>query len=166
MRTDKIYLVGFMTAGKTSVARALAARLAWRAIDLDEEIERAERRTVADIFASSGEARFRQLERETLQTLLPVRHAVVATGGGTFVDPLNRADILADGCSIWLDATFSEIVTRLPTDGRRPLASSRAQLEALYHARRASYQFAHVRIDTSATPIGAVVEQILDRLGA
>lgn len=165
MKTDKVYLVGFMTAGKTTVARALGGHLGWQVIDLDEEIERRERRTVAEIFATRGEPAFRQLEREALQRLLPVRHAVVATGGGTFVDPANRAAILADGCSIWLDLTFNEIVARLPSDGRRPLASSRGQLEALYHARRASYQLAHVRIDTTATPVGAVVEQVLDRLG-
>jgi shikimate kinase len=166
VRTDKVYLVGFMSAGKTTVARALGARLEWQVLDLDEEIERRERRTVADIFAAFGEPAFRRLEREALQRLLPIRHAVIATGGGTFVDPLNRAAILADGCSIWLDTTFNEIVARLPTDGRRPLASSRSQLEALFHARRESYQLAHVRLDATATPVGAVVEQILDRLGS
>jgi shikimate kinase len=166
VRTDKVYLVGFMTAGKTTVARALGARLHWDVFDLDEEIERRERRTVAEIFAARGEPAFRQLEREALQRLLPIRHAVVATGGGTFVDPVNRAAILADGCSIWLDTTFNEIVSRLPSDGRRPLASSRAQMEALYYTRRDSYQYAHVRIDTTATPVGAVVEQVLDRLGS
>jgi shikimate kinase len=166
VRTDKVYLVGFMTAGKTTVARALGARLRWEVFDLDEEVERRAHRTVAEIFAAQGEPAFRELEREALQRLLPVRHAVVATGGGTFADPLNRAAILADGCSIWLDATFNEIVARLPSDGRRPLASSRAQMEELYHTRRDSYQFAHVRIDTTAAPIGAVVEQVLDRLGS
>jgi shikimate kinase len=55
VRADKVYLVGFMTAGKTTVARALAQRLSWQALDLDEEIERLEHRTVADIFAAHGE---------------------------------------------------------------------------------------------------------------
>jgi shikimate kinase len=166
VRTDKIYLVGFMTAGKTTVARALGARLDWQAVDLDEEIERREGLTVADIFATRGEPAFRQLEREALQRLLPLRHVVVATGGGTFADPANRAAILADGCSIWLDTAFNEVIARLPSDGRRPLASSRGQMEALYLARRDSYQLAHLRIDTTGSPVGAVVEQVLDRLGA
>lgn len=165
MKTDKIYLVGFMTAGKSTVARALAARLAWRLFDLDGEIEARERLPVADIFARHGEPYFRERERETLTRILPIRHAVVATGGGTFIDPINRAAILEDGCSIWLDVTFNEVVVRLPPDGRRPLAASRADMEALFHARRAAYQHAHVRIDTTTTPVPEIIEHILDRLG-
>jgi shikimate kinase len=89
----------------------------------------------------------------------------VATGGGTFVDPMNRAAILEDGCSIWLDVTFNEVVVRLPPDGRRPLAASRANMEALFHARRAAYQHAHVRIDATTKPVPEIIEHILDRLG-
>lgn len=159
-----MYLVGFMTAGKTTVARALARRLSWDALDLDDEIERDEHRTVADIFASHGEPHFRRLERAALERVLARRHVIVATGGGTFVDPANRAAIQADGCSIWLDVTFNEIVSRLPSDGRRPLAANRAQMEALFLARREAYQHAHVRIDATGQPVEAVVEAVLDRL--
>ena len=166
MRADKVYLVGFMTAGKTTVARALAGKLSWEAIDLDEAIERDEHRTVADIFAAQGEAHFRRLERAALERVLPRRHVVVATGGGTFVDPGNRAAILADGCSIWLDITFNEIVTRLPSDGRRPLAANRAQMEALFLARREAYQHAHIRVEATGQPVEAIVDVLLDRLGA
>ncbi|HVQ22614.1 MAG TPA: shikimate kinase, partial [Candidatus Saccharimonadia bacterium] len=77
VRADKVYLVGFMTAGKTTVARALGRRLSWEALDLDEEIERVEHRTVADIFAAHGEPHFRRLERAALQRVLPRRHVVV-----------------------------------------------------------------------------------------
>jgi shikimate kinase len=160
--TDKIYLVGFMAAGKTTLGRSLAARLSWRAYDLDSEIEANEHASVADVFASKGEAYFRARERETLLRLLSVRHAVIATGGGTFVDPTNRATILADGCSIWLDLTFKAVVARLPTDGRRPLAANREQMEALYYARRSCYELAHLRLDATESPVEALVEQILD----
>jgi len=162
---DKIYLVGFMTAGKTTVGRHLAQRLSWRLFDLDQEIEARERQTIAELFSSRGEAYFRNVEREVLAQLVSVRHAVVATGGGTFVDPLNRAAILADGCSFWLDVTLNEVVARLPPDGRRPLAANRAQLEVLFTTRRSAYQQAHVRIDASALAVDAIVEQILDRVG-
>ena len=93
MTVDKVFLVGFMAAGKTTVARALAARLGWQAEDVDELIEARERRTVAEIFARQGEPYFRAIEREILQLLLPLRHLVVATGGGTFVDPDNRTRV-------------------------------------------------------------------------
>lgn len=164
MTTDKIYLVGFMTAGKTTVGQALAGRLSWQAYDLDSEIEALEHATVADVFASKGEAYFRAREREVLTRVMPVRHAVVATGGGTFIDPTNRAAILEDGCSIWLDVTFKAVVARLPTDGRRPLAANREQMEALYYTRRSCYEMCHLRIDATSLAVEAIVEQILDRM--
>ena len=118
---DKIYLVGFMAAGKTTVARAIARRLGWRAEDVDELIEARERLTVADIFARHGEPYFRTVEREILQLLLPLRHTVVATGGGTFMDPESQQAIRLDGASVWLDVPLETIVARLPL-GRPPPA--------------------------------------------
>jgi shikimate kinase len=164
LRRDKVYLVGFMAAGKTSAARLLAERLRWRAEDIDELIEARERMTVTDIFARFGEPYFRAAERDMMKIVLPLRETVVATGGGTFVDPDNRAAILLDGLSVWLDVPFSEIVARLPPDGRRPLSGDLAQLERLYHLRRPSYQQAHVRIDASGAGVTEVVKQILDAL--
>lgn len=165
MRNDKIYLVGFMAAGKTTVARSLGERLGWRVEDIDERIEALERMTVADIFAARGEPYFRSIEREVLRTLLPLRNAVVATGGGTFVDADNRAAINHDGVSIWLDVPMPELLDRLPADGRRPLASSRDEMQALYEARRAAYQQAHLRLDASRAVVGELVERVLDWLG-
>ena len=164
MATDKIYLVGFMAAGKTTVARALAARLGWRAEDVDELIEAHERRPVSDIFARQGEGYFRSVEREILRLLLPLRHAVVATGGGTFVDAENRAAINVDGLSIWLDVPFDIVLARIPADGRRPLAADRVQMERLFAARQAVYAQAHLHLDAGAAPAEEIAEMILDRM--
>ena len=121
-----------MAAGKTTVARALAARLGWRAEDIDELIEARERRTVADIFARSGEPYFRAVEREILRLLLPLRHIVVATGGGTFMDPENRAAINMDGLSVWLDVPFDDRARAAaggrPASARRPTGADGAAL--------------------------------------
>jgi shikimate kinase len=165
LRKDKIYLIGFMASGKTTAARSLGQRLGWRAEDIDERIEALERMTIAEIFATRGEAYFRAVEREVLRTLLPPRNLVVATGGGTFVDPDNRAAINHDGVSVWLDLPFEEILDRLPADGRRPLASTRVDIESLYAARRAAYEQAHLRLDASRAPVEELVERILDWLG-
>jgi shikimate kinase len=162
--TDKIYLVGFMAAGKTTVARALGARLGWRAEDIDELIEARERRPVAEIFARQGEAYFRTVERDILRLLLPIRHAVVATGGGTFMDIENRAAINLDGLSVWLDVPFETVLSRLPADGRRPLAADRQQMERLFAARQAAYAQAHLRLDAGALRAEEVAERILDRM--
>jgi shikimate kinase len=164
MRTDKIYLVGFMAAGKTTVARALAARLQWRAEDIDELIEARERRPVADIFAKQGEAYFRAAERDILRLLLPLRHTVVATGGGTFADLENRSAINLDGLSVWIDVPLEELASRIPVDGRRPLAADRDQMDRLFALRTAAYSAAHVRIDASGKRAQAVADLILDEL--
>jgi shikimate kinase len=164
MKTDKLYLVGFMGAGKTTVARALGRRLGWRVEDLDDLIEAREHRTVADVFASRGEPYFRAAERELLHRLLPLHHTVVATGGGTYADSDNRALINANGVAAWLDLPFAAALERVPADGRRPLAADRAQFESLYHARRLAYQQAHFRLDAAA-PVEELVERTLDWLG-
>jgi shikimate kinase len=161
VKTDKIYLVGFMGAGKTTVARLLGRRLGWRADDVDERIEARERKTVSAIFAQHGEPYFRQIERQALVELIPQRQIVVATGGGTFVDAENRALMLADGAVAWLDIPLSDVVARIPPDGRRPLAADRTQMELLYQRRQIAYTQAHVRIDAGAPP-EAVVEQLLE----
>ena len=159
MTPDKIYLVGFMASGKSTIARALAARLRWQADDIDELIERRERRTIADIFAQQGEPYFRTVEREILRMLQPLRHVVIATGGGTFADPENRAFINFDGVSVWIDVPLVELIPRIPIDGRRPLAATRGDLERLYAARVDAYRLAHVRVAAARQAVGATVDR-------
>jgi shikimate kinase len=164
VKTDKIYLVGFMGAGKTTLAQALAKRLGWRCEDVDALVEARERRSVADIFARDGEPYFRTLERQAILSLLPLRHAVVATGGGTFVDPENRAAINADGVSVWLDLPFEELLARVPPDGRRPLASDLTQMTLLYEGRRLAYEQAHIKLDAARLRTEELIEELVDKL--
>lgn len=164
MKTDKIYLVGFMAAGKTTLAQGLARRLGWRAEDVDLMIEARERRTIADIFARDGEPYFRSIERQVIYSLLPLRHTVIATGGGTFLDPEIRAAINADGVSVWIDAPFDVLLARIPADGRRPLASDRVQMAVLYETRRLAYEQAHIRLDATRARSEELVEQLLEQL--
>ncbi|MEK6630342.1 MAG: shikimate kinase [Acidobacteriota bacterium] len=164
MRADKIYLVGFMGAGKTSLAREVGRRLDWKVEDVDERIEARERRSIADIFSQSGEAYFRAVERSVVQELLPLRHTVVATGGGTCVDPDSRALMKADGAVFWIDVPLAALVDRIPLDGSRPLAPSRIQLEYLFAQRREAYLQAHVRLDGARASIGDLADRILEWL--
>jgi shikimate kinase len=153
-----------MGAGKTTVARALARRLGWRLLDIDEMIEQREHMRVSEIFARRGEPYFRAAERAVLTEQRPFRHAVVATGGGTFVDPLNQALINEDGLSVWLDAPLERLIARVPTDGRRPLASNRAEFERLYWSRVPAYQQAHLRLDCSGPGVEPLVDAVVERL--
>jgi shikimate kinase len=164
VKTDKIYLVGFMASGKSTIARALAARLGWRSEDVDDLIEKRERLTVADIFARHGEAHFRQAERDILKLVQPMRNLVVATGGGTFADPDNRLAINLDGVSIWIDLPLVDLIPRIPLDGRRPLAADRGQLERLYNARVDAYRAAMLRIGASRLPTSRIVDHILEAI--
>ena len=164
VKTDKLYLVGFMGAGKTTVGRALSRRIGWQFVDVDERIETRARRSIASIFAQHGEPYFRQLEREVLGELLPQRQVIVATGGGTFAEVDNRALMLADGGVAWLDIPLQTVFERVPADGRRPLAADRTAMELLYARRRLAYAEAHVRMDASLPPAESV-ERLLTWIG-
>ena len=164
MNADKVYLVGFMGAGKSTVARALARRLDWRVEDIDARIESRERRDIPTIFRQEGEPYFRGIEREELVALLPARGTVVATGGGTFIDPATRALMLRDGAVIWLDAPLPTILSRVPLDGRRPLAADRHEMETLYNQRRTAYGLAHLRLDAGKASVEELVDRIVEWL--
>jgi shikimate kinase len=112
---DKLYLVGFLGAGKSSVGRALGLRLGWRVIDVDEWIEARERQSVADIFATRGEPAFRARTRGRQAAL---RATWSSRPAAAFADPTNRTSMLEDGTVIWLTRR-STLVGRLPPDGRR-----------------------------------------------
>jgi shikimate kinase len=155
-----------MGAGKSTVARALAKRLDWTIEDIDERIERRERRDIPAIFRQEGEPYFRALEREELIALLGQRGTVVATGGGTVMDAVNRELMLRDGAVVWLDASFATILDRVPLDGRRPLAADRLEMERLYNQRLMAYSQAHLRVDAGRGSVEELVDQIVDWLGA
>jgi len=165
MRADKVYLVGFMGAGKTSLAHELGRRLGWKVEDVDDRIESREGRSVSQIFAQSGETHFRMIERLVVRDLLPLRHMVVATGGGSFADADSRAAILADGAVFWLDVPFQVLLDRIPLDGSRPLAPNRTQMEQLYLLRLPAYAQAHVRLDGSGQSVGELADAVIEWLG-
>lgn len=161
-----MYLVGFMGAGKTTVARALAKRVHWRLEDIDERIEKRERRDIPTIFRQEGEAYFRAVEQREVVDLLSIRGAVIATGGGTVVEPVTMELMLRDGAVIWLDVPFAVLLERVPVDGRRPLATDRIGMERLYNQRLMAYSRAHLRLDAGRTSVEDLVDQIVDWLGA
>jgi shikimate kinase len=162
-----LVLVGLMGAGKSSVGRRLAARLALPFIDADAEIEAAAGMTVSEIFARHGEPAFRDGERRVIARLLGDPVHVLATGGGAFMEPRTRALIRERAVSIWLRAELDELVRRVSRRSDRPLlkgADPRGVLERLMAERYPIYAQADVTVASGSGSTDDTVERILDEL--
>jgi shikimate kinase len=144
-------LIGFMGAGKSTVGPLVAARLGWSFADLDLEVEAAEGRRVADIFADDGEAAFRRAERAAAERVTSRASLVVAAGGGAFAQPGTRAVLQRGALTVWLRCELDTLVARIPADGSRPLAANRATIGPLLMGREPSYALADLTVDTTHT---------------
>jgi shikimate kinase len=151
----RVFLVGFMGAGKTTTGHALARELRALFWDLDARVEAVFRMAVTDIFQRFGEPAFRAEESHQLAATAAFAHTVVATGGGTFASPENRDLVRAAGVSVFLDVPWEELSRRLPGKrDERPLFTSLERAFELYSGRLASYRLADlvVRPDASEGP--------------
>src|SRR5947207_9222075 len=156
----KIYLVGFMGAGKTTVGRELASRLAVPFFDLDDLVEAAEKTTVKEIFAQHGESYFRKRERDILRSTKHLDNAVVATGGGTFTFDENIQFIQGEGLSVYLAAPYVLLRARIGDKAaERPLFRDDMATHELFASRIKYYKAADVTIEVreDETP-GEIVE--------
>jgi shikimate kinase len=161
-----IALVGLSGVGKSSVGRELAERLGCPPIDTDALITQSSGRAIPEIFATEGEARFRELETAALTTALTYMPSVVATGAGIVLRPENRARLRERALVAWLDAPTEALVARLQAHHEaRPLlqgADLAARLEALRQARAALYaEVADMQIETNGRTVAEIAETIL-----
>lgn len=158
----RIYLVGFMGVGKTTVGRALAERLGFPFVDLDEVIEREVGMSVREIFDLHGEPFFRNREHTVLRQCSTIPDAVIATGGGTFVFEENRALIRDSGVSIHLSASFDLVASRVRTHpSERPLFRDERNAFRLFGERQRHYRLADVSIDAS---VGETPRELVERI--
>jgi shikimate kinase len=164
-----VVLVGMMGAGKSSVGRRLAARLAIPFVDADVEIEKAAGMTISDIFAAQGEAYFRAGETRVIARLLDGGPQVLATGGGAFMNAETRAAIRAKGISVWLRATLDVLTRRIKRRGDRPLlknADPAETLRRLIEERDPVYAEADLTVESRDVPHETIVEEMLQGLRA
>ena len=164
----RVYLVGFMGAGKSTVGRALAERLGVPFVDLDEAFESLSGMTIRRAFEEHGEAWFREREAELLRGTEALPEAVVALGGGTFTFPENRSVVKRSGRSVFLDVPFEVVAARLGTKAAdRPLFRSLEEARALYDARLPSYRLSDRILALEGDEgVDAVVERIVGALNA
>jgi len=163
-RLRRVYLVGFMGAGKTSVGQCLARELRYRFVDLDHEIERDTGRTIPEIFRDDGELVFRRLEARALRAVGGQPEIVVGTGGGTLTLWENRDFVHLTGVSVWLDAPLDVMLDRCRGGEHRPLLAGRPEMEALFAERVGSYRLSDLRVDASADTPEALASRIVSML--
>lgn len=165
---QRIVITGFMGAGKTTVARALAMQLNCLFVDLDQFITEREKRTVPAIINEDGLTRFRAIETRALGDVLKNGSArVIALGGGAWTIEGNRQLIAKhSGFTVWLDAPFELCWRRIACEGNsRPLARDREEAQQLFLKRRPVYELAALRVETDeAKSVAAVVAEILHAL--
>jgi shikimate kinase len=159
-----------MGAGKTTVGRALARRLAWVFEDLDDRIEFQQGRSIEEIFRNSGEVEFRRAEAAALRQVLSELSSaprIVALGGGAFAQPENAALLHKSGADvIFLDGTAEELFRRCEQESRkRPLWGNVQEFCRLYEQRRPCYLKAAWRIDTSGKDQETIAAEVACRLG-
>ena len=164
-----IVMVGLMGAGKSSVGRRVASRLGLPFYDADTEIEAAAGCSISDLFARYGEPAFRAGERRVMHRLLAGPRAVIATGGGAFIDAETRALIAEQAISVWLRADLNLLTKRVSGRDHRPLLKGgdpRAILSGLMEQRHPIYAEADVAVDSLDQPTEVTVTAVLRSLTA
>lgn len=166
---SRIFLVGMMGCGKTTIGRGIAESLSRPFVDLDDAIEKRTNRTINDLFENSGEFHFRTCEAQVLRDLpRSYPRAVIATGGGTPLHFDNMDFLNANGLTIFLDIDIHMLVERLADQReKRPLLRRddwETYLTGLAQQRRSAYEQAQVSVSINSNDAAATIKQILQQL--
>lgn len=164
---DFIVLVGLMGAGKTNMGQRLALSIGLPFFDTDAEIEKAADSTIEEIFKNFGEKQFREGERRVIKRLLNGEPAVIASGGGSFMDVRTRKLINEKGISIWLRADLDLLYRRTARRRHRPLlnnANPRQTLKRLMKERCSTYKEADIIFDVTDEPPDKTAKRLLKTL--
>ena len=168
MHSTKIFLIGPMGAGKTTMGRQLAKKLRLHFYDSDKVIEERTGATIPLIFELEGEAGFRLREQAVIDDLSQKQNLVLATGGGAVLREENRQHLKSRGIVIYLHSDITHLMERIRHDKNRPLlqtADPEAKLRALMQEREPLYRdTAHITINTGDVSIRAAIQAILGRL--
>ena len=168
-RSDKLFIVGMMGAGKSAVGRLLAARLDWRFIDVDHEIQARTGVSINTIFEFEGEEGFRRREEQVIDELTALdERLVLATGGGAVLSSSTRSRLRSRGYTIYLHAKAHDLWMRTRHDRNRPLLACedpKQRLEQLLEARDPHYrEVADLIVETGKPSVTRLVDTLVAKL--
>ncbi|MDP3877300.1 MAG: shikimate kinase AroK [Methylobacter sp.] len=169
-RSENIYLVGLMGAGKTTIGRQLARALSVPFYDSDKAIEERTGVDIPTIFEFEGEEGFRDREQKMIEQLTQMQGIVLATGGGAILRDENRRLLKENGFIVYLQCSVERILERTRRDTQRPLLKTdnpRDRIESLFEQREPLYlSCADFKIDTGVLQSKDVVSRILEEYQA
>jgi shikimate kinase len=164
-KSNNIFLVGPMGAGKTTIGRQLAKKLSTTFYDSDHEIEKRTGVDIPLVFEIEGENGFRKRESQVLTELVLLENIVLSTGGGSVLDPVNRKALIDNGIIIYLKSTAEKLFKRTADDKRRPLLQTDDRLEQIkkiLEEREHIYiAMADEIVDTHDLSIKQIIQKIL-----
>lgn len=167
--TRPVFFVGFMGAGKTSVARRLARKVSVAAVDMDTYIERCTGKKVSEIFSEVGEEGFRSIESDTLLELANRDPLLISCGGGVVLKEENWKILGEKGFVVYLEVSIDEAAKRISDVSTRPLFNSFENASRIYRLRIPLYEeVADTTIDTTDKDINTIaweVEAVLRKEG-
>jgi shikimate kinase len=173
MNESPLFLIGPRGSGKSTVAQLVARELGWNWLDADDQLEKRYGQSIRAIFASQGEAGFRDKESVVLTELARLRRHVIATGGGVVLREHNRVLLRASGCVVWLTADVETLWQRVQADSatadRRPplTVGGRAEMAEILRLREPLYrQCADFVVDTTGRAPADVAAEVLRGMSA
>lgn len=164
-----VFFIGFMGAGKTSVARRIARTCGIASVDMDTYLERREGKRVKELFAEAGEEGFRAVETDVLRELAAKDPLLVSCGGGVVLRPENRAILNEEGYVVYLQVTADEAASRISDISTRPLFRDLDTARETIEGRLPLYEeVADTVIDTAGKSVAAIAREacgVLEREG-
>ena len=159
-----LLLTGMMGVGKSTVGKKLAKKLKLKFIDIDQIIEKKEKRTIKEIFENKSEGYFRKIEKRISLEELKKSNAVIALGGGAFMDSSIRKEAKNLSISFWLDLGLRPLLIRLKNVKKRPLLdqdSLEESVNKIYSQRKKIYNKSNFKIKCNLMSVGQIVDKIV-----